>query len=294
MARVDEVINWRFSVDWAVDDLPADVYGWTAPAVARCGDLAVLYEGGRRNRQAFVAIGRLCTDAIRAEKGDHRHWAYVEWQPLRRPVPLSEVRQEIGYANVDGSYKRVSDPTLFTRLWSRLIDGDRAARAVAGVWARGEGYPRTDQVPLRELVEAKWRYQPTLETAMYEPTRSALLEKGWKEVSAPVQAVAAKLADEETGGRLLPDILLERPKRGRGRQVLVVEVKRRARHGADDPYDPVNQALNYAAALRRGLRSADVSCMVVAYDVAPAEKAHAASEGVAVRILRKDGTLADA
>jgi hypothetical protein len=104
---------WRFSVNWAIadrfDDPESRVFAWTAPEGLRCGNRLALYEGGRGNRSAFIAIGRAVTDAVRAHLGDRKHWAWVEWLPLATPVSLIAIRDATGYSHVSGSHVSVLD-----------------------------------------------------------------------------------------------------------------------------------------------------------------------------------------
>jgi hypothetical protein len=170
---------WRFSIDWPFaevdDEGDPDYFAWTAPEALRCGDRLALYEGGRGNQSAFVAIGRAVTDSVRAHRGDHRHWAWVEWVPLGRPRRLAEVRPKVGYAHVAGSHARVDEVRF--RLWAYLVR-DGAAKTIAAAWRRSEQHPTTDQVPLHLLYDAKWRYRPQHEVAMYDPVREALVGQG--------------------------------------------------------------------------------------------------------------------
>src|SRR5262249_27118996 len=59
---------WRMSINWPFtalgDEDGTDFYWWTAPQLFRCGDRVLLYEGGRGNRSAFIAVGRGVTDSV--------------------------------------------------------------------------------------------------------------------------------------------------------------------------------------------------------------------------------------
>src|SRR3712207_1135857 len=85
----------------------------------RSGDRLVLYEGGRRNRSAFIAIGRAVTDAVRAHRGDHRHWAWVHWLPLSaaRPLDRKSTRLNSSHANISYAVFCLKKRKCHSSLW---------------------------------------------------------------------------------------------------------------------------------------------------------------------------------
>jgi hypothetical protein len=283
------------SIDWSftevADESEVDYFVWTAPEALRCGDRLALYEGGRANRSAFVAVGRAVTDSVRAHRGDRRHWAWVQWLPLENPMPLAEVERKIGYRHVSGSHVSVDEARF--KLWGLLVR-EHARDAVIATWKAREGFPTTDEVPIHQLFDAKWRYRPRHEVAMYEHVLAALVREGWQrapdELSRLVRAMRGGTPTRPDGEqRRLPDVwALER----RRRSLVIVEVKRHARHQPGRDYDPVDQVLNYvdtaAATLSDGpFRRLAIRPMIVAYEINAAERKHARPESVDCRLLTR-------
>jgi hypothetical protein len=287
---------WRMSIDWPfgelADENDGDYFAWTAPEQLRCGDRLVLYEGGRGNRSAFIAIGRAVTDAVRAHRGDQRHWGWVEWLPLSVPRPLAAVRDATGYAHVSRSHVSVDEARH--PLWAHLIRDD-AAKHVAPEWRRGSGFPTTDQVPIHQLFDAKWRYRPRHEVAMYDTIKGRLVEEGWAhapdELSRLLRSMRGATPTQPDVERLRqPDLWMLASRRSR--TLVIAEVKRHARHALDSDYDPVAQACNYVDVARRVLRGTPYEAlnlrpMVVAYEIDRNEREHARAAGVECRILTR-------
>lgn len=285
---------WRMSIDWPLSDQydedAAEHFVWTSPEALRCGDRLVLYEGGRGNRSAFVAIGRAVTDAVRAHRGDRRHWAWVQWLPLAVAQPLAAVRDSTGYAHVSGSHVSVDEARY--RLWSYLIRDD-AARLVVDTWRRGEDFPTTDEVPIHQLFDAKWRYRPRHEVSMYEKIEDALIAEGCsrapEDLSLLLRAMRGWTPTQPDVERSRqPDIWVLRG--GRSKTLLMVEVKRRARHLPASDYDAVAQVCNYVDVAKHVLRGTAfgnlaIRPMVVAYVIDSDERAHARAAGVECRLL---------
>ena len=284
------------SIDWPFADLddadqPA-YFAWTAPEALRCGDRVALYEGGRGNRGAFIAIGRAVTDSVRAHKGDRRHWAWVQWVPLAAVRPFAATRDATGYAYVQRSNVSV-DEKLY-KLWSYLIR-DSAARLVVDAWHQGKDFPTTDEVPIHQLFDAKWRYRPRHEVAMYETIENALIDEGClhapDDLSSHISAMTGGTPTQPDVQRLRrPDIwVLENPA---SETLVIVEVKGHARHRPGDDYDPVDQVCNYVDVARSVLRGTpfehlEIRPMVVAYEIDSEEREHARRAGVECRRLMK-------
>lgn len=283
-------IDWPFADQY--DEDAAEYFVWTAPEDLRCGDRLVLYEGGRGNRSAFIAIGRAVTDAVRAHRGDQRHWAWVQWLPLAVARPLAAARDSVGYAHVSGSHVSVDEGRH--KLWTYLIRDD-AAKLVVDTWRRGQDFPTTDEVPIHQLFDAKWRYRPRHEVAMYEQIEHALIEEGCAraphELSSILRAMRGSTPTRPDVARLrLPDIWVLRGRRSK--TLVIVEVKRRARHLPGNDYDAVDQVCNYVDVARRVLRGTAfghlvIRPMVVAYEIDKDERTHARAAGVECRVLTK-------
>jgi hypothetical protein len=284
------------SIDWpSVDLYPddgAEYFAWTAPEALRCGDRLVLYEGGRGNRSAFVAIGRAVTDAVRAHRGDRRHWAWVQWLPLAVARPFAAVRDSTGYAHVSGSHVSVDEGRH--KLWTHLIRDD-AARLVVDTWRRGQDFPTTDEMPLHHLFEAKWRYRPQHEVAMYEKIVDALIGEGCAhapgDLSSLLRAMRGSTPTQPDVKRSRqPDIWMLQSHQSK--TLVIVEVKRRARHLPGNDYDAVAQVCNYVEVAHRVLRGTAfehlaIRPMVVAYEIDSDERAHAHAAGVECRLLTR-------
>lgn len=283
----DRPDRWRFSINWPLgEEASSDYYAWTAREHARCGDRIALYEGGKGNRSSFVAVGRMVTDSVRAHQGDKRHWAWVEWVLLDTPRSMRDVKEHVGYTNLSGRHVSVS-PETFEHLWSLLLEGNPEAVTAASRWKQGKDFPTTDKLPISGLFEAKWRYRPRHEVALYEPIVQALVDSGCTEAPDDLTDIVRRLegrtptGDRETA--LIPDLwVLD------GGTLLLVEVKLRARHRPDNDYDPVDQVLNYVRAAETAVRGTShahlrIKPMLVAKDFDRSEIEHAARHGVPCR-----------
>jgi hypothetical protein len=287
---------WRMSIDWPFaevhDEEDADYFAWTAPEALRCGDRIALYEGGRGNHSAFIAVGRAVTDAVRAHRGDRRHWAWIQWVPLEHARSLNDVRHDVGYGHVSGSHVRVDENRF--QLWAYLIR-DHAAKRSAESWRRGEQFPTTDQVPMSYLFDAKWRYRPKHEVAMYESIMRTLIAGACVEVPDELSMLLRSMrgptptrAELVVGRR--PDLFVLEGHRHR--TLVIIEVKRRARHLEKSDFDPVDQVRNYVDAAYSTLSQTPFSgltirAMIVAHEIDGAERDHAHAVGVECRLLMK-------
>lgn len=247
--------TYRFSITWKLDFTGRDLAVWTAPAKLRCGDLVLLYEAGSGGgRKAFVAIGRAVTDAVWSYHGDDSYWAWLEWRTVRTPLALSAAKK-VGEFSVMGSHGAMK-PAVFASLAKRLTAGDPIAARTLRRWEANNGFPRTNEVPIRDLFLASLEAAAD-ERALYPPIRQHLENKGWRELPADLQEASRKLrgpltSDPDGDYGLRPDLLLSRPK---AKRVLVVEVKRSAVR-IEGYRNPVDQVLDYSRAIVKALRAA--------------------------------------
>jgi hypothetical protein len=251
---------YRFSITWELDFFRGARMTWTAPAKLRCGDLILLYEarsGGGRG--AFVAIGRAATDAVRAYGGDGNHWAWIDWRVVQNPLSLVDARAITPLPSLQGS--AAMSAASFDKVARRLVKGDAPAAAALTRWRKGGGFPRTDQVPLRDLVLSSLHADSgPQEMALYPQIRAWFAERGWvpltDEETVSIRGLRGRLAFDPEGvdRTLRPDIVLRRP---RSRRILVIEVKLAAlpKQGYRNPAD---QVLDYAKAIRRAFDRADL------------------------------------
>jgi len=254
----DLVATYRFSITWQLDFTGRELSVWTSPAKLRCGDLIVLYEAGKGGgRKAFVAIGRAATDAIRSYNGDAAHWAWIEWRTVRAPLALSDAKKsgEFSVMGRSGTMK----PAVFDKIARRLTTGDPIALNTLRRWRAQKGFPRTDQVPIRDLVLASLEADAN-EQALYAPIRGHLERQGWEQIPGEVRDAIRRLRgplafDPDGDYGLRPDILMSRPK---SKRVLVVEVKRSAVR-TEGYRNPVDQVLDYARAIAKALSTAKLS-----------------------------------
>jgi hypothetical protein len=288
---------WRMSIDWSFAEVNEEdgsgLFVWTAPEALRCGNRILLYEGGPKNRKAFIAVGRAVTDAVRAHRGDKRHWAWIEWLPLASTVSLDEIRRSTGYNHFAGSHVNV-DESQFD-LWSLVAD-DPAAAPMIEEWRRLNGFPSSDQVPIHQLFESRWRYRPQHEVAMYDVIRDALVDEGYVDAPEPLSALVRYMRGPTPSNprgeqTRFPDVwLLD----SGGSALWIIEVKKRARHRPGSDYDPVDQVINYVEVAQRTLAKSAFSTlrvrpMLVAHEIDAAERQHAAAAGVECRTLTKRG-----
>jgi hypothetical protein len=249
--------TYRFSITWEFDFGAYSRSAWTAPAKLRCGDLVLLYEAGSGGgRKAFVAIGRAVTDAIRSYHGDDAHWAWVEWRAVRRPLTLAAARTT-GEFSVMGSHGALK-PAIFARLARRMTSTDPVAARTLSRWRADKGFPRTNEVPLRDLVLASLEVAAN-EQLLYAPITQHLQAKGWRDlptdVRLAIRGLRGPLAFDPDGDHALrPDILLARAK---ARRLLVVEVKRSAVR-LQGYRNPVDQVIDYSRALAKSLHGAGI------------------------------------
>ena len=117
-------------------------------------------------------------------------------------------------------------PAVFDQIANRMTNGDPTARKTLRRWRAQRGFPRTDEVPIRDLVLASLDADEN-ERTMYPAIREFLERQGWKELPAksvmPSAVSAGPLTFDPDGDYgLRPDILMSRPK---AKRLLVVEVK---------------------------------------------------------------------
>jgi hypothetical protein len=246
--RIGPMATYRFSITWELDFSGRDLIVWTAPTKLRCGDLILLYEAGSGGgRKAFVAIGRAVTDAIRAYRGDDSSWAWIEWRTVRFPLDYASAKA-LGDLSVRGPHGALR-PAVFAGLAKRMTAGDPIAARTLTRWEAEKGFPRTNEVPLRDLVLASLD-AATNEQALHAPIREHLQGKGWAVLPGEVQEAVRNLrgplaGDPDADYGLRPDIMLARP---RARRILVVEVKRSALR-KQGYRNPVDQVLDYSRAV---------------------------------------------
>jgi hypothetical protein len=249
--------TYRFSITWELDFKGRDLSVWTAPSKLRCGDLILLYEAGKGGgTKAFVALGRAATDAIRSYDGDAAHWAWIEWRTVRNPLGLVEAKQA-GEFSVMGRSGAVK-PAVFDKIAERLIGGDPVAANTLRRWRARKGFPRTDEVPIRDLVLASLEAEAN-ERALYPVIRGYLERQAWTELPDDIRDAIRRLRgpltfDPDGDYGLRPDILMTRP---RSRRILVVEVKRWAVR-TQGYRNPVDQVLDYARAVAKALSAARI------------------------------------
>lgn len=249
----------RHNINFTVEDRERETLAsWTAPANAKCGDMCLLHETSKGGgRAAWVAFGRLCTDAVWAYQSSEkprRHWAWIQWRQVRHPVSDEVAKREFGVHAVQGSHSVLPDET-FSRFANRLVKGDPVSRKVLRRWQDPlRGYPPTWELSIHDLLSRRLD-EPEHETALYGQIEDLLFERGWRELPEELDNALRSLrgptpTDAEGDRRRAPDILLCRPRK---KILLVVEVKRRAIPTLNDR-DPVKQVLSYVKALRRRLR----------------------------------------
>ena len=254
--------TYRFSITWELDFTGRDLIVWTAPSKLRCGDLVLLYEAGSKGgRKAFVAIGRAVTDAIWSYEGDDSYWAWIEWRTVRTPLALAAAKR-VSEFSVMGSHSALK-PDVFAALARRLTAGDPIATRTLRRWRAQKGFPRTNEVPIRDLLLASLEAAAN-EQALYAPIRQLLQRKGWGDLPLDVREAIRKLRgpltfDPDGDYGLRPDILLARAK---AKRVLVVEVKRSAVR-TRGYRNPVDQVLDYSRAVAIALRAAGKKGWVV-------------------------------
>ncbi len=222
---------------------------WTAPANGRCGQLCVLYETREGGRAAWVAIGRLCSDAV--EGLDSRTRAWVQWRQVKQPVPHEKAKLKLGVGSVQGSYGALNEGT-FQKLAELMCRGDRVSLETLERWEAGRAFPASDRVPFHQLSERPKRGH---ERDLYPDIEAELEERGWRELPPNLEELVKRLrgstaTDPERDQRLMPDVRVCKP---RAKRLLVVEVKRDAVPKEGD-YDPVRQVVNYVKWIRRELR----------------------------------------
>ena len=265
--------SWRFTIDWALDFTGRKLYSWTAPAELRCGDFVLLYEARKQGgRGAFVAVGHAVTDSVRAYLGDERHWAYIDWRVADRPVALREV-QTPDKLSVQGSHGAINQKA-FDAIVSSLAAADRETRKTLVGWRQGKGFPRTNEVPLRDLVRLRLDAE-TNERALYPPLRRYLEAEGWLELSGEMKTAIRNLRgplafDPDGDYALRPDILGFRPE---AKRMLVVEVKRYATPTLGYR-NPIDQVLDYSRAIAKaldntGIRGWKIEPVLVAEEFSP-------------------------
>lgn len=249
---------YRFSIDWPYELTDLERTTWTAPSALRCEDLVMLYEAKSGGRGAFIAVGRALTDAIRAYGGDNKHWAWIEWQPVRRPLALGDARKIVALPSLRSSSS--IDEESFRVLAKATVASDKQASAALRRWQDGKGLPRTNELPLHDLILASYGVEDR-ESALYGPIRKHYERDGWvdvnSEVKAAVRNLRGPLAYDLDGGDhgLRPDIVLQRP---RAKRFSVIEVKRAALP-TQGYRNPVDQVLDYARAIRKALTASRLS-----------------------------------
>jgi hypothetical protein len=265
----------RHTIDWSGQLLRREeLAAWTAPSGATCGQLCALYEAEKNGgRGAWIAIGRLVSDAVMADEGDQRTWAYVQWRQVRNEVPYAVAREKGGVGAVQGSYGSMSD-AQWHALSGLLVADDPTSKKVLSDWEHGRGFPTSNRVPYRLLRQATLDPVPH-ERDLYPIVGEALEARGWRSLAEPLDRLVRGLrggtpSDPSAQRRRVPDVRLCRP---RSRRLLLVEVKWAAIPSVGD-YNPVDQVVSYARAARKalaraGVRKWSVEPMLVAEDFMP-------------------------
>jgi hypothetical protein len=188
----------------------------------------------------------------------------------------------------------------FDRLADALSSDNDHVAATLERWRAGDGFPRTNEVPLHDLLLASW-YATRGESELdwYDDIAIALRAEGWLPVDDVTRTALRRLRgrlsfDPDGGDRAMrPDLTLIRP---RSRTALVVEVKLVAvpTRGYRNPTD---QVLDYAYAINDALlaspdhgRGWTVQPMLVAGEFSPpvldAARAARAHNGVGRIVCR--------
>ena len=264
----------RHTITWPYEQTRREELAvWTAPAGGRCGQLCALYEARRGGgRGAWVAVGRLVTDAVRAVEGDGKTWAWIQWRRLARPVAWNDSRLA-GIRSVQGSYGELTT-AQWRRLSALLVKPDPVTRGKVARWAAGLGLPTVDRVPYSALATATLETPPH-ERELYPVVEAALSRERWKPLPDDLRAVITSLrggtpTDPDGDHRRAPDVAVCHPK---DRRVLLVEVKWRAVPALGD-FHPVDQVLSYVAAALSALHGTPyagwtVEPLLVAEDFTP-------------------------
>lgn len=146
----------RHSIDWPLPPTPKQQLAvWTAPSTGRCGQMCALYEAkAQGGRGAWVAFGRLCSDAVRAYDGDDKTWAYVQWRQAANPIDYQAAKARFEIGHVQGSYGAL-DEELFRRLALAMVRGDPTGRRVLERWQQERAFPSVKLLELHQLVAAR-------------------------------------------------------------------------------------------------------------------------------------------
>jgi hypothetical protein len=274
---------------------------WSAPRDLMPGDLALLYEMGKRDqpgdpygRKQIGWLLRACSDVRPDRKWVHA--ADFEGFPLTHPLALADAR---GVRGFPASLQGISHRKLPERDWDRLMS--RVERQNEGLIARLDREPdalfrdlRDDEAGWDDLEfpegHPAWRRERWLQDAVTD-----LIEaEGWAAHPDPRTSRFGKPSEQ---GYYLSDrhwfvddlLLLD------DRHILVVEYELQA---LGDPEHGVQQACDYRAALASRLRGSSVDALVIAQDFSQSELALAKREGVECMIAQLDddeaATLTDA
>src|SRR3954470_22451254 len=144
----------RHSIDWPITfERREELAVWTAPATGRTGEMCALYEASgadKTGRKAWVAFGRLCTDAVYAVDGDQRTWAWIQWRRAARPIPYDNALDKTGIASVQGSYGALTNEQ-WAKLKRLFVRADPVGARRLVRWEAGLALPTVDRVPYRDL-----------------------------------------------------------------------------------------------------------------------------------------------
>jgi hypothetical protein len=274
---------------------------WSAPRDLMPGDLALLYEMGKRDQpgdpQGRKQIGwilRACS-SVRSD----RRWGYAadfEGFPLTHPLSLTDARRVAGFPK---SLQGISHRKLDEGGWNGLLS--QLERRNDGLISRLDRGPETlfrdlqdedaggDGLEFPEGHQA-WRRERWLQDAVTD----VIDAEGW---AAHPNPSTSRFGSPSEQGYYLPDrrwfvddlLLLA------DRHMVVVEYELQA---LGDPDHGVRQACDYRAALRSRLRGWMVDALVIAEDFSESELTLAKQEGVECMIAQLDddeaATLADA
>jgi hypothetical protein len=276
------------------------ILNWSSAPTMKRGDIAVLYERGRRDFADQPPGRKEIGWVLRAlsEPASDRRWGNVTWfraEALHFPVPLAKAKSSRSVRNwgamrasLQGSNGTFEMPS---RVWRGLRNEvEEYNPGIAGTldgWERSRPRKFTHE-PLPESSYEddvlEWRSEEAMQPVVLD-----LIDcEGWAHRIDPDDK---RFGRPSSRGFHLPredwyvDYVLWLGTR-RSNHALVVEFERVA-HG-DDPEHGARQASDYCRALRGHLRDCDVSGLVVAQDFNEAELQIAEELHIECMLLSRD------